>query len=71
MQGHVLPVLRPLADLLGGVVASAGVGSLHLDQLVPLHSGHSLGLTTIGSELLELLSELELYLRVLEACQRL
>ena len=59
------------AHLSGGVVASAGVWHLELDQLPLLNTGHSLAVSTISSELIKLLPNLELNLGALEAGERL
>ena len=71
MESHVFSVLRPLPHLLGGVVASAGVGHLDLHQLVLLQRGDCLAVPPVSGVLLKLLPELELNLGVLEAGERL
>ena len=72
VESHLLPVLRELPHLLGGVIPSAGVGHLNLYQLVLLlHRGDSLAVPSVSGVLLKLLPKLELNLGVLEAGERL
>ena len=71
MESHLLAVLGPLPHLPGGVVASAGVRRLQLDQLVAVQAGDSLALPPVRRVLIKLLAQLELNLGVLEACQGL
>ena len=72
VESHGFPILGPLPHLLGGVIPSAGVGHLHLHQLVPLlQGGDSLAVSPVSGVFLKLLPELELNLGVLEAGERL